>query len=127
MQIILDRGGALWWMSQRPDGPRLVLRYGIQQPVWSYLATFGHVTKLADGDCVPCTDDGEALLYKAKWGSLYQHVTYVQTEAAARDLVLHMATGYAGYLRQPSDGGPRRYWYYRMMPFETDRYTWERV
>lgn len=124
MQITLDRGGALWWMSQRPGGPRLCLRYGIRQPVWSYLATFGHVTKLDDGDCVPCTDDGEALLYKAKWGPLYQHVTYVQTETAARDVVLHMACRYASYLRLPAGSLSQSY---RMVPFETNRYTWERV
>lgn len=124
MQIMLDRGGELWWMARRPDGPRLVLRYGIQQPGWSYLATFGFVVKLPDGDCVPCTDDGEVLLYKAKWGPLYNNVTYTHTEAEARELVLHMARGYSGYLRRSLDG-PRLC--YNMLPFETHRYAWERA
>lgn len=123
MQITLNRGGELWWMAQRPDGSRLVLRYGIQQPLWSYLATFGFVAKLSDGDCVPCTDDGAALLYKAKWGPLHQNVTYVRTEVAARELVLHMSHEHDGYLRRSAAGT----WQYHMLPFETNRYTWERV
>jgi len=121
MQITLDRGGELWWMAQRPDGPRLCLRYGVRQPTWSYLVTFGFVTKLPGSDCVPCTDDGAALWYKAKWGPLYNNVTYTHTEAEARELVLHMAIDHSGYLRQPQGGT----WGYRMMPFEADRYTWE--
>ena len=124
MQIILDRGGALWWMAQRPDVSRWVLRYGIRQPVWSYLATFGCITKLADGDCVPCTDDGGALLYKAQWGPLPQHTRYTQTETAARDILLHKVWCYMDYLQLPTFGMRPSYY---MIPFETSSYTWERV
>jgi len=123
MRITLNRGGELWWMTQRPDGPRVCLRYGIRRPAWSYLVTFGFVSKLDDGDCVPCTDDGDALLYKAKWGPLYADVSYMRTEAEARDLVLHMAFDDAGYLRQPQGGT----WGSRVLPFAADRYTWEPV
>lgn len=124
MQIILNRGGELWWMSQIPDGPRLCLRYGIRQPVWSYVVTFGSITKLDDGDCVPCTDDGEALLYKAKWGPAYGDVSYMETLEQAMDIVLHMSRNHAGYLRQPEKGSR---WCSHMRPFDTNRYTWERV
>lgn len=124
MLIELNRGGALWWMRQIPDGTRLCLRYGVRQRQWSYLATFGSITKLTDGDCVPCTDDGDALLYKAKWGPAYGDVSYMETLEQAMDIVLHRARRHEGYLRRPETGYS---WCVHMRPFETAAYKWERV
>ncbi len=124
MLIELNRGGELWWVTRRsPSGRAVYLRYGIKQSGVSRLCTLGFVLKLEDGDCVPCTDDGAALPYKAKYGRRPDAVVYMETSAQAMDIVLHMMRDHAGYLRQPD----AQRWCDCMMPFLTEDYIWERV
>lgn len=125
MLIELNRGGELWWVTRKsPYGRAVYLRYGIKQPGVSRLSTFGYVVQLEDGDCVPCTDAGVALLYKAKYGREPGDVAYTETHEQAMELVLHMAHGHAGYLRQPAGW---QSWCQCMLPFLTEDYIWERV
>lgn len=124
MLIELNRGGELWWMQKYGPYRNIYLRYGVKRPLLSHVATFGYVVKIDDRDCVTCTDAGAVLLYKAKWGSAYNEVSYMLTLEKAMELVLHMARNHAGYLRQPVHG---RSWCDCMLPFETSNYKWERV
>lgn len=123
MLIELNRGGELWWVRKKPPhGRNTYLRYGVKQDSVSYAVTLGYIVKLEDGDCVPCTDDGVALLYKAKWGPLSGDISYMETMEQAIDIVLHMSRDYAGYLRRPTDG---RTWQHCMHPLLTCDYIWE--
>lgn len=124
MLIELNRGGELWWVTRKTGGRSEYLRYGIKQPGMSLLCTFGSVLQLEDGDCVPCTYAGVPLLHKAKYGSGYDAVAYMETREQAMDIVLHMLRDHTGYLRRPVDG---RSWGDCMMPFLTADYVWERV
>lgn len=125
MLIELNRSGELWWVTrQAPAGLNTYLRYGVKQSPVSRLCTFGFVTRLDDGDCVPCTDDGAPLPYKAKYGHRVDAVAYMETREQAMEIVLHMARDHTGYLRQPHDGCN---WCEYMLSFETAEFTWERV
>lgn len=125
MLISLNRFGELWWVTrQLPAGRNTYLRYGVKQPTVSWLCTFGFVVRLDDGDCVPRTADGATLLHKAKYGHRPGDVAYMETREQAMELVLHMATDHAKYIRQPHDGGN---WDYFMRQFVTAEFTWERA